>query len=828
MKVIIQIPCFNEEASLPIVVSKLPRTLPGVDIVEWLVIDDGSRDRTREVARQLGVHHIVGTANNQGLARGFMLGIRSCLERGADVIVTMDADDQYNADDIPELIAPILKGEADFVVGERPAQAIKRFSLIKKLLLSIGSNIVATISGTRIKDSSSGLRAFSRAAASRLNVFSNYTYTLETILQAGQKNMGIASVPIRVNYVLRPSRLVRSVPSHVLRSIATMLRILVVYRPFRFFASVATLLFVSGFAIGLRFLYFYATGDGGGKVQSLLLSTTLLVLSFQTALLAFVADLQSVNRRLLEELLERQRARRPEAPRHQEASSAPPEASESTDAPAMHPEPTAPSEGAAAALEDALAPSAVSTPPINGLSADAPPPALSSPVPKLDAERADAPAPPPPTTTSTRPAVADAPAGVQARSRSTSVRSADTAAKGAISAKLGVDVYTMIRDRAAKGRVKVPPFPGVVLKLNEVIGKDKFTIDDLAQVLSVDQKLTADVLRCANSAAYGGSEKLTSLPKAVVRLGTRELVRICTGASLGALVVDTGSLVGLKRKVWIESVLGGLICQALATTRNLSADTGFLCGLLHDFGKSVALACVEDILKEHKDMKAMDASFWLGAVDRHHVSLGLFVAERWNLPPPLPAVIKTHHTVPEAPADARLWVDIVALSDRLVHFLSTRAFMAASDIGKLEGVASLQEAEAIMKAMRQLPPIVASMSGTSAQPAPSESKVEPPSTTLENPVDVNIPAQVLSASGGSPVEVIAVTPTGLAFKSPTVVHDASIIQMELTTARGLFRLWMQVELCRKDGKKEHTIEGKLFALGTELEEQWQEIVGDFS
>lgn len=315
MKVIIQIPCFNEEESLPIAVAKLPKTLPGVDVVEWLIIDDGSKDRTREVARALGVHHIVGFAKNQGLARGFMLGIRSCLERGADIIVNTDADDQYNADDIPALIAPILAGQADFVVGERPVQTIEHFSPIKKLLQKIGSNVVATISGTRIKDAPSGFRAFSRSAASRLNVFSNYTYTLETIIQAGQKNMGIASVPIRVNRDLRPSRLVRSIPSYVMRSIATMLRIMVVYRPFRFFFTLAALLFGTGFAFGLRFVYFYATGDGSGHIQSVVLAGTLMIIGFQTGLLAFVADLQSVNRRLLEELLEQQRGRRPELPR---------------------------------------------------------------------------------------------------------------------------------------------------------------------------------------------------------------------------------------------------------------------------------------------------------------------------------------------------------------------------------------------------------------------------------------------------------------------------------------------------------------------------------
>lgn len=311
MKVIIQIPCFNEEESLPVSLARLPRTLPGVDRVEWLIIDDGSRDRTREVAEKLGVDHIVGFSTNQGLARGFMLGIHSCLERGADIIVNTDADDQYNADDIPLLIAPILRGEADVVIGERPIRSIAHFSPVKKFLQKLGSSVVRGISGTTVRDAPSGFRAFSRTAAARLNVFSSYTYTLETIIQAGQKNMAVKSVPIRVNRDLRPSRLVRSIPSYIRRSLATMVRILVVYRPFRFFATVATLLFGLGFALGLRFLYFFffVPGGGAGHLQSVVLAGTLLVIGFQTGLLAFVADLLSVNRRLLEELTEERRLR---------------------------------------------------------------------------------------------------------------------------------------------------------------------------------------------------------------------------------------------------------------------------------------------------------------------------------------------------------------------------------------------------------------------------------------------------------------------------------------------------------------------------------------
>ena len=311
MKLIIQIPCFNEETSLPIALARLPREVAGVDTVEWLIIDDGSSDRTREVAREHGVDHIVGFANNRGLAKGFMLGLHACIERGADIIVNTDADDQYNADDIPALIKPILEGKADIVVGERPISSIAHFSPVKKFLQKLGSWVMGKVSGTTVKDAPSGFRAMSRDAASRLNVFSNYTYTLETLIQAGQKNMSVMSVPVRVNRDLRPSRLVRSIFSYVTRSIATMVRIAVVYRPFRFFLTVASVFMGLGFAFGLRFLYFYVNGDGGGHVQSVVLATTLVLIGVQTVLLAFVADLQSVNRRLLEELLEAERRRQP-------------------------------------------------------------------------------------------------------------------------------------------------------------------------------------------------------------------------------------------------------------------------------------------------------------------------------------------------------------------------------------------------------------------------------------------------------------------------------------------------------------------------------------
>ncbi|MGJ0428850.1 glycosyltransferase family 2 protein [Methylobacter sp.] len=302
MKLIIQIPCFNEAKTLSIALSALPRTVPGFDTVEWLIIDDGSQDDTVKVARECGVDHVVRHTRNQGLARGFMTGLDACLRLGADVIVNTDADNQYNADDIPALVAPILEHRADIVVGARPIETIEHFSPIKKMLQKLGSWVVRVASNTDIPDAPSGFRAMSRAAAQRLMVFNNYTYTLETIIQAGQKNMAITSVPIRVNEDLRPSRLVKSIPSYIKRSIATIIRIFIIYRPFRFFGTIGALLFGAGFLIGLRFLLNYLSGEGEGHIQSLILSGALLAMGFQAILVAFLADLLAANRKLLEDV----------------------------------------------------------------------------------------------------------------------------------------------------------------------------------------------------------------------------------------------------------------------------------------------------------------------------------------------------------------------------------------------------------------------------------------------------------------------------------------------------------------------------------------------
>jgi glycosyltransferase involved in cell wall biosynthesis len=276
--------------------------MEGFEKVEWLIINDGSADNTVEVAKANGVDHIVSFSKNQGLARGFLAGLDACIKLGADVIVNTDADNQYRAADIPLLVRPILDKRADIVVGARPIGEIKHFSVIKKLLQKLGSWIVRFASRTDIPDAPSGFRAMSREAALRLNVFNEYTYTLETIIQAGQKNMPIMSVPVHVNEDLRPSRLLRSVPQYIRKSILTIIRIFVVYKPFRFFMTIGLVLFTSGFVIGLRFLYYIFREGGEGHVQSLILASILLGIGFQTVLVAFLADLQAVNRRLMEDI----------------------------------------------------------------------------------------------------------------------------------------------------------------------------------------------------------------------------------------------------------------------------------------------------------------------------------------------------------------------------------------------------------------------------------------------------------------------------------------------------------------------------------------------
>ena len=302
MKLIIQIPCLNEEKTLPVCLEALPRQVEGFDTVEWLIVDDGCTDETVRIAEEYNVDHIVRFKKNKGLAKGFMAGIDACLRLGADVIVNTDADNQYNADDIPLLTKPILVGDADIVVGSRPIDDIDDFSSIKKALQKLGSRVVRSVSKTKVQDVTSGFRAISRDSAMQLNVFNEYTYTLETIIQAGQKNIATISVPIRTNAFLRPSRLMRSIPSYIKKSVTTIIRIFVVYKPFRFFVSIGLVFSFFGILIGLRFLYFYMTGGGAGHIQSLIFASIMIGIGFQVVLVAFLADLLSVNRRLLEDV----------------------------------------------------------------------------------------------------------------------------------------------------------------------------------------------------------------------------------------------------------------------------------------------------------------------------------------------------------------------------------------------------------------------------------------------------------------------------------------------------------------------------------------------
>ncbi len=301
-KLIIQIPCYNEEEALPATLAELPRQLSGIELVEWLVIDDGSKDRTAEVAREHGVDHVVRFQRHRGLSSAFIAGLDASVRAGADVIVNTDADNQYYAEDIPKLIAPILADEAEIVVGARPISATKHFSLFKRLMQRLGSWATRRISKTDIPDAPSGFRAVSREAAMRLHVFNEYTYTIETIIQAGQKGMAITSVPIRTKETLRPSRLVKSVAGYVNRQILTMMRIFMTYKPFRFFAVPGSILFLAGLLISARFMYFFVTEGGVGHVQSLILSALLMGMGFFLAIVGLVTDLISVNRKLLEGL----------------------------------------------------------------------------------------------------------------------------------------------------------------------------------------------------------------------------------------------------------------------------------------------------------------------------------------------------------------------------------------------------------------------------------------------------------------------------------------------------------------------------------------------
>ncbi len=307
MKLIIQIPCYNEEKTLPCTVADIPRSFSGVDEVELLVIDDGSTDRTVQVARELGVDHIVQLTNNKGLAEAFMAGLNASLNLGADLIVNTDGDNQYRGKDIGKLIRPIINGGADFVVGNRQVQNIGHFSFSKKILQEIGSWVVRQVSNTNVPDTTSGFRAMNREAALRINVISRFTYTLETIIQAGKKNLAITHVPVETNEKLRDSRLFTNIYTYVKRSISTIFRIYTMYEPLKTFLWIGGVIFSVGMIISIRFLFFYLMGNGAGHVQSLIFAAVLFIIGFQTMVMGLMADLIGSNRRLIENMLYRLR-----------------------------------------------------------------------------------------------------------------------------------------------------------------------------------------------------------------------------------------------------------------------------------------------------------------------------------------------------------------------------------------------------------------------------------------------------------------------------------------------------------------------------------------
>jgi len=301
MKLIIQIPCLNEAETLEIALNDLPKHIEGIDVIETLIINDGSTDDTAEVARRWGVNYIVSFRNNKGLARGFMAGIDTCLRNGADIIVNTDADNQYCGEDIEKLVRPILEGRAGVVIGERPISDTAHFSPLKKMLQKFGSWVVRKFSGTNVPDAPSGFRAYSRSSAMRLNVINEYTYTLETIIQAGMKKMAVISVPIRTNPELRESRLFKSMFSYVKKSMITIIRATIMYRPLKFFIIIGTLLGIVGAGIFVRYLIFYFMGYGQGNIQSLILGSTLIILAFNSFMMGFIGDIIASNRKLIEE-----------------------------------------------------------------------------------------------------------------------------------------------------------------------------------------------------------------------------------------------------------------------------------------------------------------------------------------------------------------------------------------------------------------------------------------------------------------------------------------------------------------------------------------------
>ncbi len=305
MKLIIQIPCYNEAGTLPETVAALPRAIDGVDEIEVLVIDDGSSDDTAAVAAQLGVDHIVRHRQNRGLAKAFMTGLEASVRRNADIIVNTDADNQYVGADIALLVEPVLAGRAEVVIGDRGVGTLKVFSPIKRSLQRLGSWVVGRAAGVKTPDATSGFRAYTRDAALQTIVLSDYSYTLETLIQAGARHTAMEFVPIRTNPPTRPSRLMRNLPHYLSNSSVTIMRAYTLYQPLRVFLTLGAISLLVGFALGVRFVYFYLTGAGGGHIQSLILAAILLIVGFQILLIGVLADLVNFNRRIMEESLMR-------------------------------------------------------------------------------------------------------------------------------------------------------------------------------------------------------------------------------------------------------------------------------------------------------------------------------------------------------------------------------------------------------------------------------------------------------------------------------------------------------------------------------------------
>lgn len=302
MKLIIQIPCYNEAETLEIALNDLPKHIDGIDEIEYLIINDGSKDNTVEVARNWGVHYVVNFKQNKGLAKGFMAGLDACLRNGADIIVNTDADNQYVGEDIEKLIRPILNGEADMVIGERPIDQTEHFSPLKKKLQHFGSWVVRKASKTDIPDAPSGFRAYSREAAMRMNVVNEYTYTLETIVQAGRNRIALTSVPIRTNGELRPSRLFSSMFGYVKKSMLTIIRAFMMYKPLMFFTTLGSIISLIGVGLGVRFLVYFFAGAGAGHIQSLILASMMIILGVMTIIVGLQGDIIAANRKLLEDI----------------------------------------------------------------------------------------------------------------------------------------------------------------------------------------------------------------------------------------------------------------------------------------------------------------------------------------------------------------------------------------------------------------------------------------------------------------------------------------------------------------------------------------------